>query len=106
MEDDRIKRYKIIFSQVAAQSIRDKAEYISLSLKSPQTAYRWYTRIRKEISEDLSTFPFKYPEYGSTGKRLYIAKTDIVVYSVDEGEGAVYIEAMHTRGKNLLGETP
>ena len=60
---DEIKRYRIQYTETAEEDIFAKAEYIEKVYRDSRLAYRWYTRLRNQISEDLSFLPYKYQLY-------------------------------------------
>ena len=51
---DEKKRYTIQYSEVAEEDIFAKAEYIEKVYRDSRLAYRWYTRLRNQITEDLT----------------------------------------------------
>ena len=103
---DEIKRYKIFYTRTAVKDLDDKADHIAFQLSDPETAQRWYLRLRESIQTGLTTFPLKYPLYDvepwrEKGVRLFITRNDVVLYSVDPAEQAVYIRAVCTKGRDL-----
>ena len=104
---DEIKRYRIQYSEAAEEDIFAKAEYIEKVYRDSRLAYRWYTRLRNQITEDLSFLPYKYQPYpagswADKGVREYIFRNDIVLYSIDEPGTTVIIHAVFTKGKNIV----
>ena len=103
---DEIQRYKVIYTETAIRDIEEKADYIEAQFRDPELAETWYLRLRAEIQQNLSTFPRKYPAYhvepcGAKGVRLFTARNDVVLYSVDDQKHAVYIRGVCTRGRDL-----
>ena len=103
---DEIKRYRIQYTETAEEDIFAKAEYIEKVYRDSRLAYRWYTRLRNQISEDLSFLPYKYQLYpagswADKGVREYIFRNDIVLYSINEPGATVIIHAVFTKGKNI-----
>lgn len=103
---DEIQRYKIIYTETAIRDIEEKADYIAVQFHDPELSETWYLRLRAEIQQDLSTFPRKYPSYHmepwrTKGVRLFTTRNDVVLYSVDDWEHAVYIRGVCTRGRDL-----
>ncbi len=103
---DGIPKYDIFYTQSAIADIEDKADYIAFQLRSPDVAEAWYTQLRKTILENLSTFPLKYPSYqvepcAERGIRLFAARNDVILYSVDTSAHIVYIWAVCTKGRDL-----
>lgn len=81
-------------------------DYISLNLREPVLAERWYLRLRAEILEDLTRFPYKYPlchveTWARKGVRQFVFRNDVILYSVDETERLIYIRAVCTKGRDL-----
>lgn len=103
---DEILRYKILYTRTAAKDLEDKADYIAFRLQDPVLAQRWYLRLRELIQDGLTTFPLKYPLYDvepwrEKGIRLFLTRSDVVLYSVDLDEQTVYIRGVCTRGRDL-----
>ena len=103
---DEIKRYSIQYSEAAEEDIFTKAEYIEKVFRDSRLAYTWYTRLREQISKDLSFLPYKFQPYSAgacaeKGVREFIFRNDIVLYSIDEPGAAVIIHAVFTKGKNI-----
>lgn len=106
MPVDEIKRYSIQYSESAEEDILTKAEYIEKVFRDSRLAYTWYTRLRDQLSRDLSFLPYKFqlvPASGLAEKGIheYIFRNDIVLYSIDEANAAVIIHAVFTKGKNI-----
>ena len=83
-----------------------KAEHIAWRFFDPRLAEAWYTRLTADMQKDLSTFPYKFqlydaPPWRERGIRLYLSRSDVVLYRVDDVRSRVYIEAVYTKGKNL-----
>lgn len=97
--------YDIVVSQKAQYCLESKYAYIVNELHGPAIAYNWLTRLKREIHENLTTFPSKYREFDASGRRIFISRTDIVLYRVDEEHRAVIIESVYTRGKDLTSLT-
>lgn len=110
---DGIERYNIIYTETAIEDIGGKADYITYQLRDPDLAETWYLRLCDDIQRNLSTFPFKYPQYdvepwNQRGIRLLVTRNDVVLYSIDERKQRVIIRAICTRGRDLsahLGES-
>lgn len=103
---DEIQRYRVIYTETAIRDIEEKADYIAAQFRAPELAETWYLRLRAEIQRNLSTFPRKYPVYHvepweTKDVRLFTARNDVVLYSVDDQERAVYIRGVCTRGRDL-----
>ena len=101
-----IRRLDIAYTETAIQDIEEKAAYISHQLRDASAAETWYFRLRRTIQEDLSTFPYKFPLYdrapwNKRGIRFMTTRSDVVLYSVDERAGVVYIRGVCTRGRDL-----
>ena len=103
---DSIQRYDIFYTQSAITDIEDKVDYISFQLHAPDVAEAWYRQLRESVRENLSTFPLKYPSYyaepwAERGVRLFAARNDVILYSVDTSAHIVYIWAVCTKGRDL-----
>ena len=103
---EQIQRYKIAYTETAILDMEEKADYIAIQLRDPVLAERWYMRLREAIQQDLTTFPLKYPLYGvepwnTRGVRLFITRSDVILYHVDEESHTVYIRGVCTRGRDL-----
>lgn len=103
---DSIQKYDIFYTQSAITDIEDKADYIAFQLRAPDVAEAWYRQLRETILENLSMFPLKYPLYhvepwDKQGIRLFVARNDVVLYSVDASAHIVYIWAVCTKGRDL-----
>lgn len=103
---DNIQHYKILYTQTALEDIDEKADYIAFQLQDPALAQKWYFRLRELILENLSTFPLKYAQYDAEpwktkGVRLFVTRSDVVLYSVDTTAHTVYIRGVCTRGQDL-----
>lgn len=103
---DGIQRYEISYTQVSMDDITEKADYITFQLHEPSLAEIWYSRLREQIKDCLTTFPLKYPLYDVSpwreqGVRLFTTRNDVVLYSVDTNNYVVYIRAVCTRGRDL-----
>ena len=103
---ERIQNYKIVYTQTAIEDIEEKADYIAFQLCDPELAEKWYFRLREQIQESLSTFPFKYSLYTrepweKQGIRQFISRNDVVLYSVDTAQNIVFIRAVCTKGRDL-----
>ena len=104
------KRYKIQYTETAAEDMLSKADYIERVYRDSRLSLTWYNRLCNQIEKDLSVFPLKYQLYEAgdwarKGVREYIFRIDIVLYSVDEDRAAVVIHGVYTRGKNLAEDT-
>jgi len=98
--------YRILYTEPALADLEEKARYITEKLQAPDTAERWYLRLRAEIQENLAVFPRKYALYPvekwrAKGIRLVTFRRDVVLYSVDEEERTVCIRAVCTKGQDL-----
>lgn len=79
-------------------------------------AAAWYARLRGTIQQNLGFFPYKYPLYDAApwreqGVRQFVSRSDVILYSVDEQQYAVYIRSVCMRGRDLsahlaMQETP
>ena len=103
---DEIQRYKIIYTETAIRDMEEKADYIAFQLQEPILAERWYLRLRADIQQNLSSFPFKYPAYpvepwSARGIRMFSTSSDVILYSVDDVSQTVYIRGVCTRGRDL-----
>lgn len=103
---DGIPHYEISYTQTAIEDIEEKAEYIAFQLHDIELAEKWYFRLRQLIQEGLSTFPLKYalydvPPWNTKGVRLFTARNDIVLYSVDSTAYIVYIRGVCTCGQDV-----
>jgi plasmid stabilization system protein ParE len=103
---DDITKYNIIYTESALNDIVEKADYIANALHDSKLALSWYTSLRENIQNDLSFFPKKYQLYDiSPWKekeiRQFLTRNDVVLYSVDEENLAVYVYAVVTRGRDL-----
>lgn len=103
---EEIKRYEIIYTETATRQIMEKADYITWQFGSPDLAEIWYERLRADIQNGLSTFPYKFQLYDTQlwrerEIRLYLSRNDVVLYRVDDVKNIVYIEAAFTKGKDL-----
>ena len=103
---DEIQRYKIAYTETAIRDIEEKADYISLQLQESALAERWYRKLRTEVQQNLSFFPYKYPAYPvepwtSRGIRLFLTSNDVILYSVDGTTQTVYVRGVCTRGRDL-----
>lgn len=100
------KIYQIIYTETAVQDMEEKADYISLNLRDPGLAETWYFRLKAEIIDSLTRFPYKYPLYpvekwGAKGVRQFIFRNDVVLYSIDEKKDTIYIWAVCTKGRDI-----
>lgn len=100
------KTYCIFYTESAIRDMEEKADYISFNLREPSLAEIWYLRLKTEISEDLTRFPYKYPlchiqKWNSRGIRQFTFRSDVILYSVNEAERLVYIRAVCTKGRDL-----
>ena len=106
MPVDSVQRYKISYTQAAAEDIEEKADYIAFQLHDLALSEVWYERLKVQFQENLSTFPLKYPLYDVSpwreqGVRLFTTRNDVVLYSVDMDDYTVYIRAVCTKGRDL-----
>ena len=100
------KAYQIIYTESAVRDMEEKADYISFNFQDPDLAETWYFRLKSGIIANLTKFPHKYPLYHmekwrSKGVRQAIFRSDVVLYSVDEEKGIVYIWAVCTKGRDI-----
>lgn len=103
---EQIRRYEIVYTETAARDIEEKADYIAAQFHDPYLAEDWYLRLKKDLQNQLSTLPLKYPLYdvepwNQRGIREYTSRNDVVLYSVDEKGFQVYIRAVCTKGRDL-----
>ncbi|MBQ3496965.1 MAG: hypothetical protein IJA73_02445 [Oscillospiraceae bacterium] len=101
-----MERYKIAYTDTATNDIAEKFQYIVRVLRDRVTAERWYARLKETLQHDLSFMPEKYPLYAeepwrSNGVRLFVARQDVVLYSVDKTARIVYILGVCTAGRDL-----
>ena len=71
-----MERYRIVYTNTAADDIAEKFQYIVKVLRDRTTAERWYSRLKESIQQDLSFMPEKYQLYDeepwcSDGVRLF-----------------------------------
>lgn len=100
------KEYRIVYTESALRDLEEKADYISLDLREPALAEKWYLRLRAGIMENLTCFPYKYPlcrveAWAAKGVRQFAFRNDVILYSVDEPGQLVYIRAVCTGGRDL-----
>lgn len=100
------KIYQIIYTEFAAREIEEKADYIAFNFHDPVLAETWYLRLKAEISNDLTQFPYKYPLYhakkwSTKGVRQFTFRNDVILYSVNEEKRIVYILSVSTKGRDL-----
>jgi len=103
---DEIKRYEVVYTETAVRDMEQKSDYITWHFGAPDLAETWYFRLRADIQEGLSTFPYKFqiydvPPWNERGIRLYLSRNDVILYRVDEAQSRVYIEGVYTKGKDL-----
>lgn len=101
-----IRYYQIFYTDTAVSDMDEKADYIALQFQDPELAERWYMRLRREVQGKLSTFPFKYPLYDvepwrERGVRLFTIRSDVILYTVDSDNSAIYVWAVCTKGRDL-----
>lgn len=101
-----IQQYQIIYTESAIGDIEEKADYITFRLQEPSLAERWYFRLRDEIYNNLTEFPYKFPVYNTEpwnkkGVRFFTARNDVILYSVDTDSRTVYVWAVCTKGRDL-----
>lgn len=106
---DEIRHYDIIYTESATQDMIEKADYIATELQENSLAFRWYRRLRENLQNNLSTFPYKYPVYDiepwkTKGYRILTTSGDVVIYTVDEELAAVYIHMVCTRGRDISAQ--
>lgn len=106
MPVDGVQRYKISYTQAAAEDIEEKADYIAVQFHDPALSEVWYERLKGQIQENLTTFPLKYPLYDvppwqEQGIHLFVTRNDVVLYSVDTDSYTVYIHTVCTKGRDL-----
>ena len=100
---DGIQRYEITYTQTAIADIDEKADYITFQLHDLNLAETWYSRLRDQIQDGLSSFPLKYPLYDvepwrEQGVRIFVTRNDVVLYTAAH---IVYIHVVCTRGRDL-----
>lgn len=98
--------YQVFYAESAVRDLEEKAGYISFTLHEPGLAEKWYVRLRRELQEDLTYFPYKYPlcsieRWAQAGVRQLVFRNDVILYSVNEAERRVYIRAVCTSGQDL-----
>lgn len=101
-----IQHYTVFYTDTAITDMDEKADYITFQFQDPGLAERWYVRLRDEIQSKLTTFPFKYPLYDvqpwrERGVRLFTTRNDVILYTVDLNNAAVYVWAVCTKGRDL-----
>lgn len=99
-------RYQVLFTDAALEQLEEKFRYISNVLNERLTASKWYARLREAIMSDLAFMPLKYPlcrneVWAKMGIHSFTVQNDIILYSVDEGERTVYINAVYSRGWDI-----
>ena len=103
---DGIKRYNVRYTARAMRCLDEKVDYISWKFGDSDLAEKWYFRLRKEIQESLSTFPYKYqiydvPPWNECKVRLFLSRKDVVAYLVDEDAACVRVIGVCTKGKEM-----
>ena len=98
--------YDVLFTPRAMRSLDEKANYIIWNFKDVDLAERWYERLRGEILEALSYFPYKYPIYdippwNGYGVRLFYSQNDVVAYLIDEGSARIHVIGVCTAGRDM-----
>lgn len=53
MPVDSVQRYKISYTQAAAEDIEEKADYIAFQLHDLALSEVWYERLKVQIQENL-----------------------------------------------------
>lgn len=101
-----MERYRIVYTNTAADDIAEKFQYIVKVLRDRTTAERWYSRLKESIQQDLSFMPEKYQLYDeepwcSDGVRLFVTRQDVVIYSTDKAKRTVYIRGVCTAGRDI-----
>ena len=99
-------RYRIVYTNTAADDIAEKFQYIVKVLRDRTTAERWYSRLKESIQQDLSFMPEKYQLYDeepwcSDDVRLFVTRQDVVIYSTDKAKRTVYIRGVCTAGRDI-----
>lgn len=100
------KTYQVVYAESAVRDMEEKVDYIAFNLRDPELAETWYMRLRKEILEDLTKFPYKYPLYHiekwrAKGVRQFTFRNDVILYSVNDEKQTVYIWAVCTKGRDI-----
>lgn len=100
------KLYRIFYTESAVRDMEEKADYISFNLRDPGLAETWYLRLKTEILNDLTRFPYKYPlchipKWSSRGVRQFTFRNDVILYSINEAQQLIYIRAVCTKGRDL-----
>lgn len=103
---ETLRQYKIAYTETSIQDMEEKVDYISCQFSDPALALAWYTRLRDAIQRELRTMPYKYPLYSiepwySRGIHQFTFRNDVILYSVDDTTGYVYIRAVCTRGRDI-----
>lgn len=87
--------YKIVIEKTAENDLFEIFSYISDTLHEPDTAFRVYSSIKKEITT-LNKMPFRYAvlndePYRSIGVRGILIENYIAFYLVDDNKKTVHI---------------
>lgn len=91
-------KYQVKITSYALEQLREITQYISATLRAPDTASRWITKIRKEMSS-LSHLPARFPltdeePWRSRGIHKMIVGNHIVYFWIDKPELTVWIVAV------------
>ena len=97
-------KYKIKFSTIARDDLKELGYYIKEQLTEPITAKIYITSMKNEI-KNLEYFPMKYPQILEKGikhsnTRKLIFKNFIIVYSIYEDKNIVIIDRILYSGSN------
>ncbi|MCM1368700.1 MAG: type II toxin-antitoxin system RelE/ParE family toxin [Roseburia sp.] len=97
-------KYAVVFTDTAKSDLRNIAVYIVEQSKDKEIAKRFV----KELSEQCAPLE-EFPQIGalpkdrvlvSSGYRFLVHKEYLIVYSVDESNGKVYIQAVFNAKKD------
>lgn len=102
-----IKKYNIIFTDIAKENLDEIYYYINENLKEPSTAEKLITLIENEINR-LSYYPYSCRKIHIKPRnelyRRLVIKNYIVLYRVIEEKKEVVIFYIIYAGKNYLSD--
>lgn len=102
-----VKQWQIEISNEASNDLRQIANYLAITLQSPDTARNIPLLIIDEIKQ-LNPFPSRHPLYSeepwhSRGVRFFIVKNYIVFYHADVQTNEILVlRIMHKRQNHQL----
>jgi toxin ParE1/3/4 len=99
------EHYKVVYSAVAKEDLKNVYSYIAFILKEKQTAARQTNRIRQSIRE-LETMPARYASvdwepWTTMGMRKMPVDNYVVFYLVDAQEHIVNIVRIFYGGRDI-----